>query len=117
MKSLAKLTFVTAVLVAAPFSLYAASHSAAPASSAAPAGSASSANQATDGEIRKVDKDAKKITIRHAELKHLDMPAMTMVFQVKDPSLLDKVKQGDKVSFVAEKEGGQFIVTQIDTKQ
>lgn len=111
MKTIAKLAFVSAILAAAPFSLYAASHSAAPASSA------SSASQTTDGEIRKVDKDAKKITIRHAELKHLDMPAMTMVFQVKDPSLLDKVKQGDKVSFVAEKEGGQFIVTHIDAKQ
>ena len=45
----------------------------------------------TDGEIRKVDKDAKKITIKHGPMPSLDMPAMTMVFQVKDPALLDKV--------------------------
>ncbi|RJF98168.1 copper-binding protein [Noviherbaspirillum saxi] len=110
MKTIAKLAFVTAIL-AAPFSLYAGSHSAAPASAS------SSANEKTEGEVRKVDKDAKKITIKHAELKHLEMPAMTMVFQVKNPAMLDKVKQGDKVIFVAEKVGGQFTVTQIEAKQ
>lgn len=67
----------------------------------------------TDGEIRKIDKDAKKITIKHGEIKNLDMPGMTMVFQVKDPSLLDKVKAGDKVKFLAEKSGGAIVVTDI----
>ena len=68
----------------------------------------------SDGEVRKVDKDAKKITIKHGPLANLDMPAMTMVFQVKDPAMLDKVKAGDKVKFVAEKVGGAFTVTQIE---
>ena len=68
----------------------------------------------SDGEIRKVDKDAKKITIKHGPLANLDMPAMTMVFQVKDPAMLDKVKVGDKVKFQAEKVGGAFTVTQIE---
>ena len=68
----------------------------------------------TDGEVRKVDKDAKKITIKHGPLANLDMPAMTMVFQVKDPAMLDKVKAGDKVKFQAEKIGGAFTVTQIE---
>jgi Cu(I)/Ag(I) efflux system periplasmic protein CusF len=67
-----------------------------------------------DGEVRKVDRDAKKITIRHGPLEKLDMPAMTMVFQVKDPALLDKVKAGDKVKFDAEKIGGGFVVTRIE---
>jgi Cu(I)/Ag(I) efflux system periplasmic protein CusF len=67
-----------------------------------------------EGEVRKVDKDAKKITIKHGPLENLDMPAMTMVFQVKDPALLDKVKAGDKVRFHAEKAGGAFLVTQIE---
>ena len=71
----------------------------------------------SEGEIRKVNKDAKKITIRHGELKNLDMPPMTMVFQVKDTTFLEKVKEGDKVSFLAEKIGGQFTVTQIEVKQ
>jgi Cu(I)/Ag(I) efflux system periplasmic protein CusF len=67
-----------------------------------------------DGEVRKVDKDAKKITIKHGPLANLDMPAMTMVFQVKDPAMLDKVKAGDKVKFQAEKVGGAFIVISIE---
>ncbi|MEC5213880.1 Cu(I)/Ag(I) efflux system protein CusF [Polaromonas sp. CG_9.5] len=65
------------------------------------------------GEIRKVDMDNKKITIKHGEIKNLDMPGMTMVFQVKDPVLLEKTKVGDKVLFKAEKSGGALVVTDI----
>lgn len=67
-----------------------------------------------DGEVRKVDKDAKKITIKHGPIPSLDMPAMTMVFQVKDPAFLDMVKAGDKVKFQSEKLGGAFTVTGIE---
>jgi len=67
-----------------------------------------------DGEIRKVDKDAKKITIKHGEIKSIDMPPMTMVFQVKDSALLDKVKAGDKIKFAADKVGGTYTVNQLD---
>ena len=70
-----------------------------------------------DGEIRRIDKDAKKITIKHGEIKNLDMPPMTMVFQVKDAALLDKAKAGDKVKFGAEKVGGQYVVTRIEQAQ
>ena len=55
----------------------------------------------------------KKITIKHGEIKNLDMPGMTMVFQVKDPALLEAVKAGDKVRFKAEKSGGAIVVTDI----
>jgi Cu/Ag efflux protein CusF len=68
----------------------------------------------TDGEIRKVDKEAKKITIKHGPIANLDMPPMTMVFQVKDPAMLDQVQAGDKVRFQAEKAGGQYVVTKIE---
>ncbi|MCY7369414.1 MAG: copper-binding protein [Polaromonas sp.] len=67
----------------------------------------------TEGEIRKVDVEGKKITIKHAEIKNLDMPPMSMVFQVKDPAMLDKVKAGDKVRFKAEKDGSAIVVTEI----
>jgi Cu/Ag efflux protein CusF len=67
-----------------------------------------------DGEVRKVDKEAKKLTIRHGPLPGLDMPAMTMVFQVKDPAMLDQVKAGDKVKFQAEKIGGAYTVTRLE---
>lgn len=68
----------------------------------------------TDGEVRKVDKQTKKITIKHAEIKNLGMPPMTMVFQVKDPSMLDQVKQGDKVRFHVEQVSGAMVVTSIE---
>ena len=67
----------------------------------------------TEGEVRKVDKEAKKLTIRHGPITNLDMPAMTMVFQVQDPAMLDQVKAGDKISFRVEKIGGAFTVTRI----
>lgn len=67
------------------------------------------------GEVRKVDLDAKKITIRHGPLENLGMPPMTMVFQVSDPGLLGQVKAGDKIRFQAEKSGGAYVVTRIET--
>jgi Cu(I)/Ag(I) efflux system protein CusF len=78
-------------------------------------GASTQAAAMAEGEVRKVDKDAKKITLRHGPLQNLDMPAMTMVFQVKDPAMLDRVKAGDKVKFQAEKIGGAFTVIQIET--
>jgi Cu(I)/Ag(I) efflux system periplasmic protein CusF len=68
----------------------------------------------TEGEVRRVDKDAKKLTIRHGAIVNLDMPAMTMVFQVQDPSVLDTVKAGDKIRFSAEKIGGAYTVTRLE---
>jgi len=76
---------------------------------------AATATDMTEGEIRKVDKDAKKLTIKHGEIKNLEMPAMTMVFQVKDPALLDKVQTGDKIRFKVEKSGNAFVVTDIQS--
>ena len=71
--------------------------------------------QPADGEVRRVDKDAQKLTIRHGPLPQLDMPqGMTMVYRVKDPALLDKVKAGDKVTFEAAKIDGVFTVTRIE---
>ena len=67
----------------------------------------------SEGEVRKIDKENKKITLKHAEIKNLDMPSMTMVFQVRDPAMLDTVKPGDKVVFKAEKVNGALVVTEI----
>ena len=78
---------------------------------------ATMATDMTDGEIRKVDKDAKKITIKHGEIKNLDMPAMTMVFQVKDPAMLDKVQSGDKVKFKVIKSDSGFVVTELQSSK
>jgi len=74
-----------------------------------------SSGKLVDGEVRKVDKDAKKLTIRHGPLPQFDMPTpMTMVYQVKDSALLEQVKPGDKVRFEADKIGGQFTVIRIE---
>lgn len=80
----------------------------------AQAGAASTAPAMAEAEVRKVDKDAAKITLKHGEIKNLDMPAMTMVFQVKDKAMLDVVKAGDKVRFTADKVGGAFTITRIE---
>ena len=67
----------------------------------------------SDGEVRKVYKENKKITLKHGVIKNLDMPGMTMVFGVKDAAMLDKVKAGDKVKFKAEQTGTAIVVTDI----
>jgi Cu/Ag efflux protein CusF len=81
---------------------------------AASAPTASAPADLSDGEVRKIDKDNRKITLRHGPLKNLDMPGMTMVFQVREPALLDKVQAGDKVRFLAEKLDGKFTVVRIE---
>lgn len=71
----------------------------------------------TEGEVRKVDKEAGKVTLKHGEIKNLDMPGMTMVFQVKDPALLEKVKAGDQVNFTADKVNGAYTVLSIEPRK
>jgi Cu(I)/Ag(I) efflux system protein CusF len=80
------------------------------------AGSASLAQTALiDGEVRKVDQSAQKITIKHAPIKKLGMDeSMTMVFRVQDPAMLGAVKAGDKIKFDADKVNGAFTVTKIE---
>jgi hypothetical protein len=66
-----------------------------------------------DAEVRKVDARAGKITLKHGDIPNLDMPPMTMVFQVSDPALLSQVKAGDKVRFSADKIKGAYTVMSI----
>lgn len=68
----------------------------------------------SSGEVRKVDKEAQKITLKHGEIKNMEMPPMTMVFKVLDRTLLEKINAGDKVNFNAEKRDGAFVVTAIE---
>lgn len=67
----------------------------------------------SEGEIRKIDRDSKKITLKHGEIKNLDMPGMTMVFQLREAAMADQLKVGDKVRFRAEKAAGGFMVTEL----
>jgi Cu(I)/Ag(I) efflux system periplasmic protein CusF len=76
----------------------------------APATATASKDMA-EAEVRKIDKEAKKVTLKHGPIKNLDMPGMTMVFQVKDIALIDKLAVGDKIMFTAEQQQGAFVVT------
>jgi Cu(I)/Ag(I) efflux system periplasmic protein CusF len=67
----------------------------------------------TAGEVTKIDKAAGKLTLKHAEIKHLDMPPMTMVFRVADAKMLDGLAVGSRIRFAAERVNGQYTVTQI----
>lgn len=71
------------------------------------------ASDMTDGEVRRINLESGKLTIKHAEIKNLDMPGMTMVFTAKDKAMLSKVKVGDKIKFTAVSESGQYWVTAI----
>ena len=125
MKSLKTLAAAAAIAVAAPFAITA------QAQSAMDHGKMDGMNmpgmampgmkmdtmadmQMTEGEVRKIDKDNQKITLKHGDIKNLDMPGMTMVFKVTDPALLDKVQVGNKVRFVAAKADGALVVTAIE---
>ena len=79
-----------------------------------PAQSTATDQKLVDGEVRKVDKETSKLTLKHAPIPNLDMPDMTMVFRVKDPAMLDRVKVGDKVKFAADKVNGVFTVTSVE---
>lgn len=75
------------------------------------------AAQTVDGEVKKIDLDAGKLTLKHGEIKNLDMPAMQMSFRVSDPNWLKTLQVGDKVKFSADKVGGQFTVTAIEVRK
>ena len=70
-----------------------------------------------NGEVRKIDKGAGKITLKHDAIPNLEMPGMTMVFRVKDPSVLDRLKEGDKIKFAADKIDGALTVTEVQANK
>lgn len=118
-----KSVITISTLLLATTSAFAASHAGAPMAkdatqkeAVAPVPTSTSTSTTADmseGEVRKVDKENKKITLKHGAIKNLDMPGMTMVFGVKDAAMLDKVKAGDKVKFKAEQTGTAIVVTDI----
>jgi Cu/Ag efflux protein CusF len=85
---------------------------------AAPAAdSAAVAAPLSQGEVRKIDLAAQKITLRHGPIQSVGMPPMTMVFSVADAALLEGLKAGDKVRFQVEKRGNQYVVTELQPLQ
>jgi Cu(I)/Ag(I) efflux system periplasmic protein CusF len=79
-----------------------------------PSAAPTTAKDMAEAEVRKIDKEAKKVTLKHGPIKNLDMPGMTMVFQVRDAALFDKMAAGDKILFTAEQLQGAFVVTGVE---
>ncbi len=113
MKNIASLTLLSLLL-----SNHAAAQNTAPATEALTQATVSaSKTEMTQAEVRKVDVAAGKLTLKHGEIKNLDMPPMTMVFQVKDRAFLTQVKAGDQVKFTADKIKGAYTVLSIEVIQ
>ncbi len=71
----------------------------------------------SEGEVKKVDKQARKITIKHGPLANLNMPPMTMAFKVSDDTALDSLNAGDRIKFVAGRQGAAFVVSRVERMQ
>ncbi|MDB5758521.1 MAG: transporter [Burkholderia sp.] len=102
MKTIRKALFIATLMLAA-----------ASAAHAEPAPADTAAASMSTGEVKKVDQAAGKVTIKHGPLVNLGMDAMTMVFRVKDPAMLDQVKAGDRINFIAEQPNGQLTVSRL----
>lgn len=102
-------TALAAVIIGMPVSAHATSHGTSQSTTRDEQAAHSS------GEVRKVDRETKKVTVRHGPIPNLEMPAMTMVFQVRDPAMLDQLKAGDKIRFLAAKDEGVYVLTRIET--
>ena len=76
-----------------------------------------SAQALVAGEVKKVDKPAGRITLKHAEIKAYDMPGLTGAYKVQDPSMLDKVQVGDHVQFNLDRVNNQYTITRIDVQK
>lgn len=107
MKSLIKAVFAASLILSSATGAYAQSTQV----------SASTAESMSTGEVKKVDKAAGKMTIKHGPLENLGMSAMTMVFRTKEPVMLRQVNVGKKIRFVAEEPNGQLTVTKLEKQQ
>ncbi|MGN7103834.1 copper-binding protein [Ralstonia holmesii] len=90
---------------------------AAEAGATAATATAPASEKMSHGEIKKVDSSAGKLTIKHGPLENLGMDAMTMVFRVKNPAMLQQVSVGDKIDFVAEQVNGALTVVKMQKSQ
>jgi Cu(I)/Ag(I) efflux system protein CusF len=70
------------------------------------------AHQAT-GVVKSTDHAKGTVTLAHDPVKSLKWPAMTMGFQVKDKTLLDKLPAGKKVEFEFVQQGRDYVITSV----
>ena len=69
-----------------------------------------------EAEVRRVDAGAGAVTLRHGDIRNLDMPPMTMVFKARNPAILNGIKAGDKVRFTADQINGTYTVLSIEPR-
>ena len=105
-----KTGFIIAVLLALTLPALAGEHE----HPQAAAKEAAVADDYVNAEVKKIDADNGKLTLRHEALRQFDMPAMTMNFRVADPAMLSSLAVGDKVRFIPDKANGQFVVKKIE---
>jgi Cu(I)/Ag(I) efflux system periplasmic protein CusF len=105
---------ITTAMFAALLSFNALAQTPATPAAATATATATATKDMAEAEVRKIDKEAKKVTLKHGPIKNLDMPPMTMVFQVRDASLFDKMAAGDKILFTAEQMQGAYVVTGVE---
>lgn len=108
-----KVRYFAAFAITCVLALPVFAQSAAPHAHGAPAAKAAS-SEMYEGQVRRVNKETRRVTLAHGPMKALDMPAMTMAFPVKDPALLANLKEGDKVRFAVEMSGENLVVTRIE---
>ncbi|MCX7673207.1 MAG: copper-binding protein [Thiobacillaceae bacterium] len=75
---------------------------------------AATASALAEGEVRRVDRDAGRITLRHGPIASLGMPAMTMAFRVQDAAWLEGLRAGDRVRFEAVHLDGAYVITRLE---
>lgn len=100
---------VTSSLIA-PMAAHAASNETTAAATEAPAAAGAGYSE---GEIRKIDLEQGKVTLKHGPIDNLGMPGMTMVFRVAEPAKLASFKTGDAVKFKADRVDGAIVVTEL----
>lgn len=72
------------------------------------------ADEFVPAEVRKIDKDAGKVTLKHGAIKKFDMAGMTMAFRVAEPAMLDGLAVGDRVRFMPDKRNGQIVIIRLE---
>lgn len=117
MKTVHTILLIGALGAAASFALPAQAQMTSSQNHAAVAATKDAKVDLSEGEVRKVDQENKRITLQHGPVRNLGMPAMTMVFQAADPAMLGMVKVGDHVRFKATSPGGKLTVTEIHPMQ
>ena len=90
------------------------SHAQSSSASTPPAAAPAASKEMAEAEVRRVDRSAKKVTLKHGPIKSLDMPSMTMVFQVRDEKLFDLLQPGQRILFSAEQLQGAYVVTAVE---